>query len=188
MTTIVYFVRHAQPDLTIHDDLKRPLTEKGKQSCQKLVSYFADKKVDLAYSSPFKRAIDTIKPILEKKNLSYVSVNNFRERKVGDEWISDFHNYCRRQWENFDYKLVNGESLRETQERNIEVLREILKNNANKSIIIGSHGTAIGTILNYFDLTFNYTDFVKIQPVMPFIVKVSFENGVFLKYNLILDF
>ena len=25
--TTVYFVRHAQPDLSVHDDLTRPLTE-----------------------------------------------------------------------------------------------------------------------------------------------------------------
>ena len=27
--TTVYFVRHAQPDLSVHDDLTRPLTERG---------------------------------------------------------------------------------------------------------------------------------------------------------------
>lgn len=188
MTTTVYFVRHAQPNLTIHDDLSRPLTKKGKKSCKKLTLYFANKEINVAYSSPFKRAIDTIMPILEVKKLPYIPVNDFRERKIGDEWISDFQDYCKRQWKDFDYKLANGESLRETQERNIKALSKILKSNTNKNIIIGSHGTAIGTILKYFDSNFNYADFAKIQPVMPFIAKVSFENGGFLKYKLILDF
>lgn len=33
--TTVYFVRHAQPDLSVHDDLTRPLTEKGLQDRKK---------------------------------------------------------------------------------------------------------------------------------------------------------
>lgn len=31
--THLYYVRHAQPDYSVHDDLTRPLTEKGMRDC-----------------------------------------------------------------------------------------------------------------------------------------------------------
>lgn len=175
--TIVYFVRHAQPDLSNHDDLKRPLTAKGLQDRHFLLSYFRDKKLDVAFSSPFKRAIDTIKPVTDNKGLKIELVSDFRERKIGDEWISNFHEYCEQQWADFDYKLKNGESLNETQQRNVKALQRILNRYEGRNIIVGSHGTAIGTLINYYDKNFDYNDFKKIQPVMPFVVKFEFNGG-----------
>ena len=35
------------------------------------------------------------------------------------------------------------------QNRNIEALNEILSDNADKEIVIGTHGTALSTILNF---------------------------------------
>ena len=72
--TTVYFVRHAQPDLSVHDDLTRPLTEKGLQDRKKVTDYFRDKHIDQAFSSPFKRAIDTIQPVIDEKKLTLSSI------------------------------------------------------------------------------------------------------------------
>lgn len=51
--------------------------------------------------------------------------------------------------------------------------------------IIGGHGTAIGTIINYFDYNFKYENFKKIQPIMPFVVKLSIDNLNFEGYEII---
>ncbi|MEY8530561.1 MULTISPECIES: hypothetical protein [Lactobacillus] len=55
----------------------------------------------------------------------------------------------------------------------------------NKTIIVGSHGTAIGTIINYYDSSFTYEKFVKIQPLMPFVIKAEFKGLVLKEYHLI---
>ena len=113
--TIVYFVRHAQPNIDIHNDAVRPLSVKGLEDRKKLVLYFKQKKIDVAYSSPFKRAIETIDPIVKDKRISCLIDENLRERKIGNEWITNFNDYCKKQWENFEYQLTNGESLKEVQ-------------------------------------------------------------------------
>ena len=38
------------------------------------------------------------------------------------------------------------------QNRNIEALNEILSDNADKEIVIGTHGTALSTILNFMTI------------------------------------
>lgn len=102
MKTNIYFVRHAQPDLSVKDDLTRPL--------------------------------------------------------------------------NFDFKLSEGESLREVQERNVSALFDIINNNLGKNIAIGTHGTALCTIINYFNPDFGYADFLRIVDKMPYIICFRFDG------------
>ena len=58
--TIVYFVRHAQPEHAWEDDRTRPLTEEGKRDASVVLDFLKDKEIDVFYSSPYKRSIDTI--------------------------------------------------------------------------------------------------------------------------------
>ena len=42
---------------------------------------------------------------------------------------------------------------------------------------VGSHGTALSTIINFFDPSFGYNDFEKIKHVMPWIVEFVFDEN-----------
>lgn len=77
----------------------------------------------------------------------------------------------------FDYKLSDGESLREVQNRNLNALSEVLCLYEEKNIVIGTHGTALSTIINYYQNTYGYNDFEKIRMLMPWIVKMHFKNN-----------
>ncbi len=177
MKTTLYFVRHAQPDFSNHDDMTRPLSEKGIQDRTLVTSFLKDKNIDVVLSSPFKRAIDTVSDFAEKKGIDIEIIQDFRERKIEDKWIEDFNGFCKSQWADFDYKLSDGESLGEVQQRNIAALQSALTRFAGKTIVVGSHGTALSTIINYYDNSFGYEDFEKIKNLMPWIVKFVFEDG-----------
>jgi len=63
--TSVYFVRHAQPVSNWEDDRTRPLTPLG-MSDRKMVTELLTKfPIDCFYSSPYKRAVDTISDCAE---------------------------------------------------------------------------------------------------------------------------
>ena len=49
-----------------------------------------------------------------------------------------------------DYHEEGGESIAMVQNRNIESLNEILSDNTDKDIVLGTHGTALSTILNFY--------------------------------------
>lgn len=174
--TKVYFVRHAKPDFSVKDDLTRPLCEEGVKACLKVTEFLMDKNIDIVFSSPYKRAIDTIKDFAGKVNHKINIVDDFRERKVDDVWIEDFNSFAKMQWSDFKYKLSNGESLGEVQERNIRALNKILEEQEGKNILIGTHGTALSTIINYYNKNFNYDEFERIKFVMPLIVCIEFKG------------
>lgn len=174
--TRVYFVRHALPDFSVQDDLTRPLTEKGIADAKKVTGFLLEKQITKVFSSPYKRAVDTIKDFADKLNLYINIIDDFRERKIDDVWIEDFDSFAREQWNDFEYKLPRGESLNEVQKRNIAALHEILEENAGRNIVIGTHGAALSTIINYYDKKFGYSDFERIKHLMPFIVCIEFEG------------
>ena len=57
--TTVYFIRHAQSNSSIHDPFLRPLTEKGLHDRSLVTDFLFDKHIDFAFSSLYKRAVDT---------------------------------------------------------------------------------------------------------------------------------
>lgn len=175
MTTI-YFVRHAQPNYDNHNDLERELTAKGLEDRKRVTAFLLDKSVDVVLSSPYKRSFDTVKDFADRVGLPVGIVLDFRERKVESVWIDDFESFCKQQWADFTYKLSDGESLKEVQERNIAALQEVLANHKDQTVVIGTHGTALSTILNYYDPSFGYNDFQRVRHFMPWIVKMAFDG------------
>lgn len=190
MKTTVYFIRHAEPNFNNHDDMSRELSAKGMSDRKLVTRFLADKDVTVALSSPYRRAIDTISDFTESKGLDIATVDDFRERKVGNVWLEDltsFQEFCRNQWADFNYRLPDGESLGEVQKRNISALNSVLKKYRNQTIIVGSHGTALSTVINFYDRAFGYSDFEKIRTLMPWVVKFTFQDDVcaeIRQYNL----
>lgn len=174
--TQFYFVRHAEPNFNNHDDATRELTEKGLRDRTLVTEFLADKNITAVLSSPYKRAVDTVREFADSVGLPVVTDPDFRERRVDSVWIEDFDSFCKQQWENFDYRLTDGETLRMVQERNLAALRRVLEAYPEQSVVIGSHGTALSTLIHYFDPTFGHAGFQSIKKLMPWIVRFSFEE------------
>jgi len=92
-----------------------------------------------------------------------------------------------KRWKDFNFYEEGGESLESVQKRNIEALKEVLEQYPNKNIVIGTHGTALCTILNYYDPSINYASFKSIWLCMPYIIRCDFESGDLIKREVILS-
>ena len=184
MTTI-YFIRHAEPIYNNHNDMERELTLKGLIDRELVTSYLSNKNIEILLSSPYKRSIDTIQHFADRVGLRISLIDNFKERRIDSVWVDDFNEFCKQQWNDFSYKLSDGETLKEVQERNIQALFEVLKTYKNKNIVIGSHGTALSLIINYFDNSFAYKEFQEIKSLFPWIVKFTFEESSLLSIEKI---
>ncbi len=104
MITTIYFVRHAQPEYENHDDMSRPLSDKGQIDKKRVTDFFCDKHIHAVLSIPFKRAVDTVDDLAKTKGLPIQIVQDFRERKVDTKWIDDFDAFCKAQWADFQWK------------------------------------------------------------------------------------
>ena len=113
-------------------------------------------------------------------------MEDFREREHA--WVEDWRewkSFSEKQWADFSYKTTGGESLAEVQERNIAALEDILNRHNNKSIVIGTHGTALSTIINYYDNSYGYSNFMEMVSIMPWVVKMDFDDNGFVGMSMI---
>ena len=178
MTTI-YFIRHAQADNSFRDGRNRPLTDKGMTDRALATAYLESRHVDAVLSSPFRRAIDTVKEYADKHGFTIRTMEGFRERK-GDSDMNLYHlgfvTFMERQWADFSYTHSDGECLGDVQLRNIAALHEVLTEYENQSVVIGTHGTALSTIVNHYDKTYGFADFMAMAERLPWAVKMTFDG------------
>lgn len=177
--TTVYFVRHCEPVRDNFDDRNRSLTEEGQKDSWQVFEFFKGKKVDLFFSSPYTRSFKTIEPAADFYKMQIKTDERFCERKAGQN--GNNHEMFKKRWSDKTFAEPGGESLSAVQKRNIEALFDVLENNAEKTIVIGTHGTALSCILNYFDSTFNCDSFLRIIDFMPYIIRFDFEGDKLLK-------
>lgn len=153
--TTVYFIRHSEAlksnNIKNSDSLqvqneKWPLTENGENIAKEKSKMAEFQNFDIVYSSNYVRAVSTAKYFTSKK----INIDeNFGERRFGisswDELPSDFN---KKQFNDFNYKIGNGESINEVIKREEESLNDILKKHKNKKILIVGHSTALASLFS----------------------------------------
>ena len=178
--TILYFVRHAQPDYRFGVNSTFPLSEEGQQDCLRAAAFLSDVAFDVAVSSPYRRSVQTIEPIIRKQKLQLHTDMRLRERDhPGGN--SNSNEMFKKRWADLSFHEEGGESLAATQERNMAAVRDILREYNGQTVLVGTHGTAFSTIMRYYCPDYGYEDFIRIINFMPYIVRMDFDNESLLK-------
>ena len=172
--TKIYFVRHAQPEHAWEDDRTRPLTGEGKKDSAIVFEFLKDKHIDAFYSSPYKRSMDTIADSADFFGKDIITDEDLREREKGEN--GNNHGMFQKCWDDHNYHEEGGESIAMVQKRNMRALTEILRDNIDKEVVVGTHGTALSTILNFYDKSFGCDDFLRIIDWMPYVIELDFEG------------
>lgn len=173
--TNVIFVRHAQA-VYGEDDRIRPLTEEGLEDRKIVLETLKNREIDAFICSPYKRSMDTIRPTAEYFNMQIHTDERLRERKAG----SFEEGLLSKRWEDFSFAEEGGENLASVQSRNMEALKEILQKYEGKTVVIGTHGTALSTILNFYNRSFGVNAFLRIANRMPYIIELEFAGETLL--------
>ena len=172
--TKIYFVRHAQPLHSFADDRTRPLTDEGLSDTKAVLDFLEDKSINAFYSSPYKRSVDTIASTAAFFDKSIITDERLRERESGRGGNNSA--LLQMRWSDHDYHEDGGVSIAMVQKRNMEALNSILLENRNKNVVIGTHGTALSSILHYYNNDFKLADFMRIIDWMPYIIELDFDG------------
>ncbi|WP_256257664.1 MULTISPECIES: histidine phosphatase family protein [unclassified Paenibacillus] len=85
METKVYFVRHAESPYTAGMERSRGISEKGKQDACKVKETLMSEDIEILISSPYERAILTIKGLAIELNKDIIVEEDLRERQLAGE-------------------------------------------------------------------------------------------------------
>ena len=158
MKTYIYLIRHSESLKVNHilnnDSLqikneKTVLSVNGEKLAEKLSKNCELSNIDGIYSSTYTRAISTAKYIASENNLVVNIDERFNERKHGVNSYSELPlDFEKHQFEDINFKMLNGESYKEVKQRTYDALTDVLNNNLGKRIGIVSHSTALAFLLS----------------------------------------
>ena len=117
-----YFFRHGQRNGI---DAESTLNNTGIAQAKKLAEYLTNKNIEVVYSSPFKRAINTAKEAINNKDINIITDDRLIETAFGF-WYSENDKEQQRITENFN--------------RIKSCFNDILENDDHTNIAIVSHG------------------------------------------------
>ena len=163
MGTIIYLTRHGETEWNIEKRLQgrgdSPLTKYGIQRAKELRDRIKNIDIDVIYSSPIKRALNTANILRGNKNIDIVTDDRLMEMCFGD-YEGKKIDIIQKENPNWDIKLImqgnveicapNGENLKEVRERISKLMNKIIAENMGKSILIVTHGITLKALMYYF--------------------------------------
>lgn len=173
LPTNLYFVRHAHSIYT-SDELGRPLSERGFNDANKVTELLENEGIDAVYSSPYKRAIQTVEGIAKYIGNEIKIIDDFKERILAEKPVEDFTEAITKVWEDHEFSWAGGESNRVAQKRGVNATLNVLESNQGKNVVIGTHGNIMVLIMNFFDSKYGFEFWNQLE--MPDIYKLSFER------------
>lgn len=150
----IYLVRHCKAS---GQQPEAPLTEEGVRQSEALVEFFIDKEIDYIISSPFERAVSTIRPLALKINVDIRLDDRLSERILSSNDLPDWMDKLKESFSDLDMKLPGGESSQEAMDRGVSVIHELFDRPEERAIVV-THGNLMALILKHFDNRFGFDE------------------------------
>ena len=196
----IYLIRHSAPFVEIDNYVDNDnvlwsefnknmiLSPQGEENAKKLCNVNELKDLNEIYASNSSRAIETAKYLAESNNIRIKLDERINEREFGVDYLRDLPaDFTKLSFEDKNFKVNNGESLNEVDNRLKSFISDLLDNDSNKIAIV-MHGiillSYLKTICNHFEFdgrNFNikYNDNVVLEgtPKNPSIYKIKFDDN-----------
>ncbi len=160
--TTLYFVRHGETDYNRHRIMQgrrinSSLNALGRRQAEALAERFADVNLDVIYTSTLRRAIETADAVAERHpDVPRTCLPGLDEMcwgvYEGEPWSDRLEAMIEEMyahWEagNFDYRVDEGESIYDVQDRCAKAVDRILADHAGSRILVVSHGRLLRVLL-----------------------------------------
>jgi 2,3-bisphosphoglycerate-dependent phosphoglycerate mutase len=169
----VYLVRHAHAVWT--RDEARPLSPSGSADARRLADLLEPQPIGAVYSSPSRRALDTVAPLAARLGLVAELVPDLRERELPAVPVGDFDAVVRDTWTSPHAAPHGGETNAAAQARGLAVLRRVLSVHGGTHVVLGTHGTLLALMLNGFEPSFDYAAWQRLS--FPDVYRLDFDAG-----------
>lgn len=185
-------VRHGETQLNVEcrflGRLDVPLNETGKKQATFTRAALRNEKIDIAYTSPLKRASETAEIICDGRNIDIIPYYGLREISCGD-WEGYNGDEVEERWpgqialwgnEPDNVRIQNGDTFQEVAERIETAFFEIVEKERGKTVLITSHMICLQLLMLGF-IGKKTGDIWKVTPIANAalnVVYVSDDNSV----------
>lgn len=171
MAQYIYLIRHCEAE---GQPPEAPLTEKGQQDAFKIATFLKDEKIEVIYSSPFVRAVQTAAPLASQLNLRVHTDDRLTERVLSSQNLQDWFTKLELTFKDLHVKFEGGESSQEAMDRGVGAIQSILATTTLKSAVV-THGNLMALILQHFEHTNGFETWKALTN--PDVFLLTFENN-----------
>ena len=177
--SVVLLVRHAEaepPDPHLTDD-DRPLTDAGRLAAARLTRRLTQRAVRAVYSSPARRALQTVELIASDHSLPVHVMDGLRERQLATQDLPEpaFIEALRQAREDPALALPGGESTNDALARALDALASIRRGSPLGVAVAATHGGLISIVRWHLGQEFSVED--ALAEPMPAIYPLRWERG-----------
>ena len=148
--TNLILIRHA--DAPWQPSESRPLSAKGHAAANELATRLSPTiRLTAIYSSPSRRAVQTVAPLARCFDLPIQWIADVRERRLGDFGDMQFEGAVEKTWSDFGFSFPGGESNKDAQARAWHAIRALFRRHPFGTVAVGTHGNLLALILNRVD-------------------------------------
>ena len=150
----IYLIRHAHAEWTPSE--ARPLSTEGRVAAVLLAERLGPRPIAAIYSSPSRRAIETVSPLAARRGLVPALVDDLRERELTVPAAFTFEQAIAHLWSTPDVSFPASESNRTAQARGASALHRITAAHPAEDVVVSTHGNLLALMLNGLDSRFDY--------------------------------
>lgn len=173
----IYVIRHCEAE---GQPPEARLTEKGEGQAADLAKFLSVVKIDRIISSPFVRAIESVKPFAEQMQQEIEVDERLSERILGTGHLPDWLDKLRETFDNLEVKFDDGESSREAMNRAVSVVADIMQSKVENTLIV-THGNLMSLLLKHFEPDFGFEQWRNLSNPDVFLLHFLGDNDVSIK-------
>lgn len=149
--TKFYLIRHAESPWS--PDEQRPLSTRGLAQAEKVAEAIiaCEPSLTAIYSSPYRRAYETVSPLALRLKLNIRMTNELCERRLAGKPIEDFLAAVAATWRDLASALPGGESNEAAQKRGVTLIERLRIRYPEGCLVLSTHGNLLALMLQYFD-------------------------------------
>lgn len=154
MNKTIYLIRHCQAAGQAAD---APLTSEGIAQAEALAEFLSEAQIGQIVSSPFVRALQSIKPLSIRLNIESKSDARLIEAALSTIDYSDWLDKLRETFSDFELSFEGGESSRVATRRATAAVNDALLLDTDRIAMV-THGRLLTLILNHFDSKYGFEE------------------------------
>jgi len=171
--TSLYFVRHAHADWT--PDENRPLSAQGAKDAVRVADLLQEYPIRAIYTSPYRRAKQTVEPLAKRLDLPLSIEPDLRERSLGSGPFEDFFQAVATVWQDPSFAHPGGESNAAARQRGVSTIQRLKRQHQGDHIVISTHGNLMALMLQHYQPALDFEFWQAIT--MPDVYVLSFNSS-----------
>jgi 2,3-bisphosphoglycerate-dependent phosphoglycerate mutase len=133
------------------------------------------------YSSPARRARETVAPLAARLGLPICIVPDLCERKLCDGAVDGFFAAVRATWADPSFAHPGGESNAAAQRRGVAVVQRLMGRHPTDHVVLGTHGNLLALVLQHFDVGVDFAFWMALTMPDVYALQVGVNGDAFVR-------